>query len=154
MVRALLQGRKTQTRRRDTPAWDRFLHRFEQGESCLLWVKENTWRETPPGSSPYAADRPEHTGALRTSLFMPRALCRIALSLTNVRRQRLQDIDEADARAEGVGEAPDPIAAYHEIWSSLHGRNSWDGNPDVMAFTFQVNAKLGASGTFFPVSHV
>ena len=96
---------------------------------------------------------------------MPRWASRLTLTVTEVRRQRLQDIDDEDARAEGLEWVPptwgisglsaswsaDPIDAFAELWHSIHGgpardgvgswaeaAASWDANPEVVALTFTV----------------
>jgi len=65
--------------------------------------------------------------------------------------QRLQDISEADAVAEGCdavlaltrkrpnGAHPgNPRECYCDLWNSLHGPGAWDANPWVAALTFTV----------------
>jgi len=136
LVRAILDGRKNQTRRvvRPQPAdGDRSSTR-----SCIgpgdhlhicpgircpygfagdrLWVRE-TWRVSPSGeTSPYSpehchyradADEPAADGCWRPSIHMPRWACRLVLEVTGVRVERLQAIDEIGARDEGV----EPVAA-------------------------------------------
>jgi len=91
--------------------------------------------------------------------FMPRWASRLTLSVTEVRVERLQDISEADAVAEGIrlmrdgggmlvgregpGKfvTPWPTAreAFTDIWESIHGANAWDANPWVAAITFEVH---------------
>ena len=61
---------------------------------------------------------------------MPRWACRLVLPLVSVRVERVQDITEEDAKAEGV----EPIGgSYREVfravWQSIYG--SWDVNPWV-----------------------
>lgn len=83
----------------------------------------------------------------RPSIHMPRAACRILLEVTNVRVERLQDISEADAFAEGVcalngrhaGAAyvTDGRLAYELLWKSLYGAGSWDANPWVWVVEFR-----------------
>jgi hypothetical protein len=60
--------------------------------------------------------------------------------------QRLQDISEEDARAEGVNLARadgrlDPTfrLAFSNLWNSLYGPDAWDANPWVTAITFTVH---------------
>jgi hypothetical protein len=79
----------------------------------------------------------------RPSLFMPRWASRLTLLVTDVRVERLQDISEADAIAEGWPNEPGaalrdayPIGWYANLWNSLHGHDAWDANPWVVAVTF------------------
>lgn len=98
----------------------------------------------------YAADNPDvplatsRGGALpgwhkRPAIFMPRVACRIQLEITSVRVERLQDINEADALAEGATpEATDEaINAYRMLWESLNGPDSWLANPWVWVVEFK-----------------
>lgn len=88
----------------------------------------------------------------RPSIFMHRWASRIDLELTGVRAQRLQDISEADASAEGAKsmdivtgrQTLDPnsrqgsyIAHYRHIWDSINGKTApWASNPWVWVLTF------------------
>lgn len=90
---------------------------------------------------------------LRPSIHMPRWASRLTLTVTDVRVQRLQDISEADAVAEGLvsayeGWATDADAShwgntavnsYRVLWNDLHGPDAWDANPWVAAISFTVN---------------
>lgn len=90
----------------------------------------------------------------RPSIFMPRWASRITLELVDVRVQRLLDITEDDARAEGVEPVrlvgkvyPSKHAAdverlsyrsgFADIWRKINGCSSWDENPWVWAITFK-----------------
>ncbi len=164
MVRALLEDRKTQTRRLVTKQWSNLKVRFDQGERSLLWVRE-TWYPSQHGGAAYRAHKDEaselSTEALRRqsgerwrpSIRMPRWASRLALEVTDVRIQSLQDITKEDAIAEGMIPSPGgswlssaaashglPTArdAYHELWESLHGPGSWDENPEIAALSFRV----------------
>lgn len=96
----------------------------------------------------------------RPSIFMPRWASRITLCVTDVRIERLQDISEADAIAEGIEQkhicgvgrswthygnpdAPigwsDPRQSYGSLWDQINGAGSWDANPWVIAYTFTVH---------------
>lgn len=102
-VRAILAGRKSQTRR----VCD--LTRVQKPPICRLggvgdrlWVKE-TW--SPVGEEPpmYAADFPSQVGGpWKPSRFMPRGASRIDLRITAARIEALQLITEADVLAEGI----------------------------------------------------
>lgn len=88
---------------------------------------------------------------LRTSIHMPRWASRITLTVTDVKVERLQDISEADAQAEGVQRDTDgwfdylmpgtqcclsAVESFRTLWTSINGQASWDANPWVVAITF------------------
>jgi hypothetical protein len=134
-----------------------------------LWVRE-TWavQHEYDAAAPseigvsarwhYAAT--EDLGGLRKrpSIFLPRRGSRILLEITDVRVQRLQEISEEDARAEGIEYSDEyavrslahvgldegdwipnapPIPSFRSLWDTIHGPNSWHANPWVWAITFQ-----------------
>lgn len=83
----------------------------------------------------------------RPSIHMPRSLSRILLEVTDVRVERLQDISEADALAEGIEYLPrmegfglpdgshfhctDPRISYWSLWDAINGQGSVERNPLV-----------------------
>lgn len=83
----------------------------------------------------------------RPSIHMPRAASRIMLEVVSVRVERLQDISEADALAEGTpgghgsipgyGYAATPVEHYRHLWESLNGNGSWEANPWVWVVEFK-----------------
>ena len=85
----------------------------------------------------------------RPAIFMPRAASRITLEVTGVRVERLQDIDLADALAEGISdtgalildsagnEQGGPIAEYAVLWEQINGPGSWAANPWVWVISFK-----------------
>lgn len=80
-------------------------------------------------------------GRLRHGMHMPRWASRLTLTVTEVRVQRVQEISEEDARAEGFESYPPGRTAalqFHAIWNSLHGPDAWDANPWVVAVSFTV----------------
>lgn len=156
MVLALLAGWKTQTRRilKPDPAGTATAPRWAKGDR--LYVRERVrFRE---GRYEYAADQGEAdiSGVgYRPSIHMPRIASRITLLVTDVRVERLQDISEADAIAEGLkpetcagqrmwdpgpphGHFGDPRVAYRMIWEAINGTESWVENPTVAAISFDV----------------
>ncbi|MBO9108786.1 hypothetical protein J5288_08725 [Agrobacterium sp. S2/73] len=211
MIRALLAGTKTQTRRlikpqppahttcagffstgsfgwmagdpADLESWE-FLGDFKTPISGgdRLWVRE-TWsglhqfRNTPPAlresfSTPDGvviredvwlwADGSPSVGDWekpRPGIHMPRWASRLTLTVTDVRVERLQDISEDDAVAEGAdiaeghrsqitggpmvkvgpGTYMSPIAWYHRLWNEINGTGAWETNPWVVAYTFTVH---------------
>jgi len=189
MVRATLDGRKTQTRRivkelksasdgskarlfvsdADIAEANEFLtnpgRHPNKRVKCpfgrpgdRLWVRE-TWAEAAPIEPGYVY-RADIAGEDRTGLrwrpstHMPRGASRITLNITGVRVERLNDISEADAIAEGIWEQPEgfnitpphrPLDdgydsardCYADLWESIHGPDSWDLNPWVWVIEFR-----------------
>ena len=78
----------------------------------------------------------------RPSIHMPRAASRLTLEVTGVKVERLQEISEEDAIAEGIGDSAlgqqMPKIMFHALWNSIHGPGAWDANPWVYALTFNV----------------
>jgi hypothetical protein len=79
---------------------------------------------------------------------MPRWASRITLEITDVRVERLQDISEEDAIAEGVkwfssgavecpGMPETPVDAYRSLWEKISGSGSWEKNPWVWCISFK-----------------
>ena len=187
MVRALLAGTKTQTRRackpgarlegafykstpygmpgdrlwvretfalectyeyhgdHDMPTDGRPVKQESSGESDWLLIPHYRATEPEPNLMNSNANTDEWDGRTRwrPSLFMPRWASRITLEITNVRVERLQEISEADAWAEGIdgeqlfraqGYAPD---AYRQLWESINGAGSWAANPWVWVIEFK-----------------
>ncbi|UAN58976.1 hypothetical protein [Serratia sp. JSRIV004] len=219
MVRAILDGRKTQTRRVMKPqpepcdyvdehgkprgghSWpsnifQTMLHVEEElqngkgdwvglvGDACpfgdigdRLWVRETFMDLTGTGieaitgqfegytyradTTPYGDEvRKEYKLKWTPSLHMPRKACRLVLEITAVRVERLNDISEEDAKAEGVGSAtwfaangvpedkweslgehealqPSHINRFATLWESIYGAESWQANPWVWVIEFK-----------------
>lgn len=202
MIRAILDGQKTQTRRvvKNQPAdaegcegqvagpvcldmepWTHFFRwllpsGISAGFLCpygqpgdRLWVRETwglhgrgdyTWwcRDSIKGRTAddllcsyelaYAADATSEYDHWRPSIHMPRWASRLTLEVTSVRVERLQDITEDDARAEGAAAEPSealadsPVGlsareAFADLWSSINGSESWASNPWVWVVNFK-----------------
>ena len=151
MVRAILSGHKTQTRR----VWKNFQPMANMDKSMFirscpfgqrgdrLWVKEShrllncQCRETcwVPGHVWYEADSSGYNGAslecLRPSIHMPRWASRITLEVTGVRVEQVQDISGFDAFNEGVwparGTVTGPFCLSHiegfkKMWDSIYSK--------------------------------
>ena len=74
-------------------------------------------------------------------LFMPRWASRIELEITSIRAERVQDITDADAIAEGAQCEGFPASmtnrgAFAKRWDEINGGGSWDANPWVWVVTF------------------
>lgn len=171
MVRAILAGTKTQTRRvvkqhlerlgdgdwyafdhkglnyrvnaRHTTvaAWAHLLQFCPYGQpGDRLWVRE-AWSGADDPSHKhcvhYRADG-ERATRWRPSIHMPRWASRIALEITGVRVERLNDISEADCRAEGLGGTVDRAHHWYRVlWEQINGPGSWDANPWVWVIEFK-----------------
>lgn len=173
MARAALDGRKTQMRQLVNPqpvfVDGRCLLRFAYGQpGDRLWVREGwycdgtkiEYRGDYP--NPYPAKK-VIKGYWQPSSRMRRHHSRITLEVVNARVERLQDITEADAIAEGVRrdigrsvplemsgvvepwfnyEDPDawvstPVASFASLWRSINGPGSWAANPRVWRVEFK-----------------
>lgn len=164
MVRAILEGRKTQTRRivKPQPAGEW----AAPGKTACpygrpgerLWVRE-TWSRAKlyPASHElfYRADGEcngrqlslsyiEREGRWRPSIHMPRWASRIDLEITAVRVERLQEISVGDCCEEGApiydgdeGQTHAVQTWYRELWEQINGPGSWDLNPWVWVIEFK-----------------
>ena len=208
MVRAILDGRKTVTRRVMNPqpedvdsfqglgsgllrSWPSGKYRFctheglskwaqdlsspYGGAGCRLWVKETHHAEHYSASDDYPkivyrADMAEHdhdgrsvcpsasrtsdyAGKWTPSIFMPRWASRILLDVVSVRVERLQEITDEEAQAEGLwGPMIDheldkmvnqigvmPCAAFRQLWDGINKDRGygWDVNPWVWRVEFR-----------------
>ncbi len=68
---------------------------------------------------------------------MPRWASRITLEVTGVRVERLKDISEEDAMAEGWPRDSFPRPWFVHLWESINGAGSWDANPWVWVVEFR-----------------
>jgi hypothetical protein len=169
MVRSLLDGRKTQTRRilkyGDYHDVEK-THRSPYGEpGDRLWVRE-TWaladgHVAPAGTPCYRANLPDEDASgikWRPGIFMPRWVSRITLEVTETRVERVHDISLDDARAEGIpqmfGEAVElGLAKWSEGDTVIGGagggpnaRDIWDNRTSVENFATlwdSINAERG-----------
>jgi len=175
MVQAILDGRKTQTRRvvKGKECWPKCPY-GQPGD--VLWVRESiapTFGEYLHKETNlpfiYKADvkglteseekslMKEFGFKYKPSIHMTKAACRIFLQVKDVRVERLQDISEYDAIAEGVkhwysflyaenryqdylnstSSWRSSISSFQSLWASINGLESWDANPQVWVIEFE-----------------
>lgn len=161
MVKAILDGRKVQTRLLSSAMWLRTKEHFDRGGDCYLWLRE-AWAvgqhdvNAPPESKP-RSDAVVHCATFRgepaikwkPSVHMPRHASRITLKVTGAETGPLQDITESDVEREGIRGPEDieslwqlglpPVEAFAQLWDELHKRpgTSWVENPQVVKFSFE-----------------
>lgn len=197
MVRAIIDGRKTQTRRILKPQPEGGIqfgaiatpHGVVNGKGAQLtcrfgrrgdrlWVRE-TFRlydasnecacydecrcSGMHGKPIYRADENNENAKWTPSIHMHRHESRISLEITGVRVERLQDISEEDAIAEGINieqlaesqdrysmiadhnfsGIPSAATAFRDLWQSVYGDSSWSANPWVWVIEFKRLSELG-----------
>ena len=180
MVRAILDGRKTCTRRicKDAnectvPDMEFYnadrrtyaVHNFADKEhteqlstaerTCpictgdILYVRE-TWKEAPKGYYYYEDWQKDDIADVtkwKPSIHMPKEAARIWLKVTDVRVERLQEITEVQAQAEGCNSglltgACTARGQFEDLWNSTIkksdiDRYGWDANPWVWVIEFE-----------------
>jgi len=163
MVRAILEGRKTQTRRvvrwpEREPSGPEIISgnpgSYYVGEwevRCpygvpgdRLWVRETFARSESHGIL-YPADDPTVRYELKCkpAIHMPRAACRLVLEVTAVRVERLQGISLADIEDEGYPGPSQPPSGpylqwYSDLWDSINAKRApWASNPWVWVVSFR-----------------
>jgi hypothetical protein len=116
-----------------------------------IWVRE-TFSETDYRTA-YRADINDGIHCIvekwTPSIHMPRSASRIQLEITGVRVERLNDISEEDAAAEGLNleqmsSNPECGGSYIcgqygflNLWESIYGADSWKDNPWVWVLEFE-----------------
>lgn len=192
MVRAILEGRKSCTRRINKDANDYVVpdmefynadkrtyavHNFADKKhteklsiaerTCpicpgdILYVRETVWQkigyyldidgETKPSwyneFKYVASDEKPETGwnyswAKRPSIHMPKEAARIWLKVTDVRVERLQDMTDDDAEAEGCFDYTSTALGFPDVWDSTIKKSDldsygWSANPWVWVIEFE-----------------
>lgn len=178
MVRAILDGRKTCTRRivkdgiPDDAMWGytaftpkgyiscRGVYADGYGEGFfklpyqpgdILYVRE-TWGHPISLNSDkqyvFRADKIAESGfkndshIWHPSIHMPKKAARIWLNVTNVRVERLQDMTDDDAEAEGCFDYTSTALGFPDVWDSTIKKSNldsygWDANPWVWVIEFE-----------------
>jgi hypothetical protein len=216
MVQAILEGRKTQTRRlaavpagdhhgTDIMDWGLSKHPYQDDGKWLyavqtdvddsrtfelknkygkpgdlLWVREKWYAVEREGQGivnqfiifedEWKGGQPNELAPLRPtekfyrwgchpSIHLPKYAARIWLQVTDIRVERLQDIEPSDAIEEGITE-PEGLKRYiengiringmdagvfifKELWQSINGPESWELNPFVWCVGFKVLSTTG-----------
>ena len=139
----------------------------EEGEPCIRYAADNAtaWPDPAPEDwvgrlgdvweelsrdENFKVDGRARDRKWRPSIFMFKWASRIQLEVVSVRVERLQDISEADAIAEGsrlwADEQDTPARdtpggetrlIYRQLWESINGAGSWDKNPWVWVVEFK-----------------
>ncbi|EDW2260611.1 hypothetical protein R950_002605 [Salmonella enterica subsp. enterica] len=137
---------------------------FGEVGDCI-WVRE-TWAEagaSAPDLKLYRANYPAHVPThyenvppaedvrWTPSIHMPRWASRITLEITDVRVERVQDISQRDAIAEGgppdhpsfskisreMGFSDWPRSWFAQTWWGIYGREAWNTNPWVWVIEYK-----------------
>jgi len=167
MVRVIMSGRKTQTRRIVKgwrPDWgnawivrdskNAMAVKFDNREGILkcpydigdiLWVRETfapkLLHEEPPGEYYwYKADYENDMMASvkwKPAIFMPREACRVRLKVIFIGTERVQNISNYDAISEGIMMMDNPLGAYQKLWQKINGKRNWEENPLVWVVKFE-----------------
>ncbi len=125
--------------------WDGNLIKGDEKHAARIY-KASCWQEPGNYGLWSIPDRDtQYEGAWRPSIHMPRWASRMTLEITAVRVERLNDISEEDARAEGVAPSQHiitpPEALYRvgflNLWQSIYGEESWSANPWVWVIEFR-----------------
>ena len=129
------------------------------GPGDRLWGRETIWWLDQMRTDRYdfginyvAEEEPRHLDAphgwrppkrqLIPSIHMPRWASRLTLTVTEARIERVQNISEEDAIAEGMIAAPhDRRDAFAFSWNDRHGADAWNDNPEVVVLTFEVERR-------------
>lgn len=130
---------------------DRLWVRETHAPQADCWGSWERWMKGAGGPGPiihYAADIADKPfiEKWRPSIHMPRWASRITLEVTGVRVERLQDISEEDAKAEGVvwEQGQTAINVFETLWESINDPGSWEANPWVWVVEFKrVEARHG-----------
>jgi len=162
----------------DIHKWkDKMIELCDYSIGQTIWVRE-TFMNAPnypdmPEKYYYKASKSdqflqEWKGCWKPSIFMPKDACRLFLTIKNIRIERLNEISEADAIAEGIipllqsnaqtqqegllffdysknpklfQDGLTPQKSYKTLWEKINGNDSWEQNPYVYVYDFEIKNK-------------
>lgn len=123
----------------------------------VLWVRESFANTIYDNCYLYKSDTQDKSQWLKwkPSIHMPKKACRHFLKIVNIRVERLQDINETDAIAEGVegdrkngfrnylvyGAMTCAQVSFETLWLLINGKDSWKQNPWVWVIEFEKIAR-------------
>lgn len=114
-----------------------------------LWVREThyveragTLGENDQQVLYRATDGDAPVSNWRPSIHMPRWASRILLEVTDVRVERLLNMDRGACMEEGcpfpnMHRGPNPIHWFKNLWDSINGPGSWEADPWVWVIRFK-----------------
>lgn len=114
--------------------WHRYTKRVGKGEGCHL--------EEHYGYKASIANSEDAEEPWKPSIHMPKKAARIWLNVTNVRVERLQDMTDDDAEAEGCFDYTSTALGFPDVWDSTIKKSNldsygWDANPWVWVIEFE-----------------
>lgn len=157
MVRKILSGKKTVTRRvigkqpkgklldkssRYVFVWDSSIRYPPYVSGDILYVRE-TWTFAAGGGYLYRASYSDSLVSVwHPSIHMPKEAARIFLRVKSVRAERLQDITDEGAMAEGVSQIGKPRTQFAVLWETTigekaHAEYGWAADPWVWVIEFE-----------------
>lgn len=175
MVQANLENRKNQTRR---TVKDEFLREWLASfplsknllnKHCpygkpgdLLYVRETFIKSEYATDLYYYKTDGGVSGKWKQSIHLPKSGSRIWAMVEDIRVERVKDISEEDAKAEGIeptkkdsrtglqyfknyldSTLSNPVQSFQSLWASINGRASWDANPWVWVIKYRILSKTG-----------
>lgn len=190
LVLATMDLRKTNTRRPKQPQENSAP--YHPGD--LLYIRESTrlidtfsgcthltglngnnrgkFQYKADGSETGWVEYPERLAVLQKGKCVPngcyKELARIWLKITEVREERLQDITEEEAKAEGVESSFNllfrdtrykdylntecnyryPTSSFQSLWESIYGVENWKQNPIVWVVKYDLISTTGRAAAY------
>jgi hypothetical protein len=143
-VKAILEGRKTQTRRVIKPQPNKPIacaHDWEWKPAGMLCY-DDYFRNHAPNYCPYGqvGDRLWVRRTKEGKFIWKKSLAEIWLEITGIRVERLQEITNEDIKAEGFDGDYTKIGytyVFGQTWNLLNSKYPWGSKPFVWVITFK-----------------